>query len=128
MVNFELLHNPTVEDVLKYINHLADSVEIQLANKPEEQTRAVLLRLLALLKEQPVQKWIESFKKRKVNIPAWHKIVEIDNCLDDLYLKQFEIPFPDDYFLKENRKKERSQYMSLMILLWGLFGFEWEVD
>ena len=118
----------TVEDVLKYVEYLSDCVEKQLNEKQDVNTQRILLQLKTLLAANHVKKVIDGLGKHQVNITAFHKIEEIDNLLDEMYLKDMNLPYPNEYFLKESRKQERARRISLLILILGLFGFEWVVE
>lgn len=118
----------TVDDVLKYVEYLSDCVEKQCDGEHDANTQSILLRLKKLLAANHVKKVIDGLGKHQVNITAFHKIEEIDNLLDELYLKDLHLPYPDEYFLKENRKQERTCRISLLMILLGLFGFEWVVE
>ena len=118
----------TIDDLFRYVDYLSECVEYQLSKRQDRETESILFRLKLLLGEGHICKFVDGLTKRKVNIPAYHKIVEIDDSLDELYLKQLALPYPQEVFAKDQRKSERTQRMTMMILVLGLCGFEWVID
>ena len=122
------MNDITIDDFFKYVQFLSDAVENRLSESRNFEEVEKLKQLKALLKTDEIRKVVDGLSKRQVIIPAFRKIEEIDNLLDDLYLKDLRLPSPNEYFIKEERKKERSKHMTMMILLLGLFGFEWVLE
>lgn len=118
----------TVEDVFRYLEFIESKVEEQLSVRQDKQTEELLIRLKTLLKENHVRIFIDGLSKHKVVIPACHKIEEIDNSLDELTFRRVGFLSPEEFLVKEERKKNRAHQMTLMILLLGLFGFEWVME
>ncbi|MBP5487381.1 MAG: hypothetical protein J6Y06_07140 [Bacteroidales bacterium] len=118
----------TIEGLLKYVESLAKQVEEMLQFSTSAKERELLTRLNFLLKAGYVAKVIDGLTNHKVIIPAIKKIEEMDNILDELYLRELHLSTPEEYFYKELRKKDRAQHMTLLILLWGLFGFEYVLE
>ena len=117
-----------IEDIFNYVEFLTESVEKQITEGNSDSDKKSLICLKELLKGNHVRKLVDGLKKHKVIITEYHKIAEIDDLLDELYLHHLNLPYPTEYFLKEQRKKDRAHRMTLMILLLGLFGFEWVVS
>ena len=115
---------PTLEEFFKYIENLVDCVERQLLEISNNDTRCTLLRLKALLKANHIKDLIDGLSSQRVNITAFHKIREMDDLLDELYLKDLKLPYPNEYLLRESRKKVREQQITILILIFGLMGFE----
>lgn len=118
----------TVDDFFRYVDYLSECVEELLSKQQDRNTEIVLVRLKQLLKGNHVRQFVDGLTKRQVNIPAYHKIVEIDDSLDELYLRQLALPYPQEVFAKDQRKRERTQRMTVMVLLLGLCGFEWVLE
>ena len=102
-------------------------MERQLAGEGDAHKRQLLLWLKSLLVANHFKEVIEGLNKRQVNIPAIHKIEEIDDLLDELHMTDMDLPYPDKFFLKESRKRVRSQQITMMILLLGVMGYEWVI-
>lgn len=121
-------HQLTIDDIFKYVEVLTECVEKQITESSSDSDKKSLIYLKELLKENHVRKLVDGLKQHKVIISEYHKIAEIDDLLDELYLHHLKLPYPTEYFLKEQRKKDRAHRMTLMILLLGLCGFEWVVS
>lgn len=117
----------TIDGLFRYVDYLTGCVEEQHSKQQDGDTGVILACLKKLLKGNHVHKFVDGLAKRQVNIPAYHKIVEIDDSLDELYLKQLALPYPQKVFALDQRKRIRAQRMTLMIILLGLYGFEWVV-
>lgn len=114
-----------IEDIFNYVEFLMESVEKQITESSSDSDKKSLICLKELLKGNHVRNLVDGLKQHKVIIFEYHKIAEIDNLLDELYLRHLNLPYPTEYFLKEQRKKDRAHRMTLIIFLLGLFGFEW---
>ena len=111
------MNDITIDDFFKYVQFLSDAVENRLSESRNFEEVEKLKQLKALLKTDEIRKVVDGLSKRQVIIPVFRKIEEIDNLLDDLYLKDLRLPSPNEYFIKEERKKERSKHMTMMIPL-----------
>ena len=120
--------NMTLEDFYKYVECLTDDVERQLLVKQDDETERLLYRLKSLLKGSYIRTFINGLSEHKIIIQACRKIEEMDNLLDELYIKHLDLPYPEEYFMKKQRKEDRVQRLTLMILLLRLFGYEWVLD
>ena len=114
----------TIEEFFKYVEFLLGEVERHLSGEGDAHKRQLLLRLKSLLVANHLKDVVEGLKMHQVNIPAIHKIEEIDDTLDELHMAELDLPYPEKYFVKEARKRMRSGQISIMILLFGLMGFE----
>ena len=116
---------PTIEDVLKYEEYLLDSVEKQVDAEENPRTKNTLRNLQVLLKSRCIKSFIDLLSIKKFSLSSFQKIQEIDDALDELRVMSMNLPYPDEQFIIDRGKTERSRRNVLTILLFGLFGFEW---
>ena len=116
---------PTIEDVLKYEEYLLDSVEKQVDAEVNPRTKNTLRNLQVLLKSRCIKSFIDLLSIKKFSLSSFQKIQEIDDALDELRVMSMNLPYPDEQFIIDRGKTERSHRNVLTILLFGLFGFEW---
>ncbi len=116
---------PTIEDVLKYEEYLLDSVEKQVDAEVNPRTKNTLRNLQVLLKSRCIKSFIDLLSIKKFSLSSFQKIQEIDDALDELRVMSMNLPYPDEQFIIDRGKTERSRRNVLTILLFGLFGFEW---
>ena len=115
----------SLNNVKKYLETLRDSVELLLSSGPNPNDLDLLLRLKVMLKSDAVPVFMDNLTCRKLNLPALRKIQEIDDALDELYIRGCKLAYPDESLLIKTRKNERTQRITVLILLLGLLGFEW---
>ena len=116
---------PTIGDVLKYEEYLLDAVEKRVDAEANPDAKRILRRLQVLLKSRSVQSFIDLLSIKKFSLSYFQKIQEIDDALDELRVMSMNLPYPDEQFIIDRGKTERSRRNVLTILLFGLFGFEW---
>ena len=116
---------PTIGDVLKYEEYLLDAVEKRVDAEANPGAKIILRRLQVLLKSRSVQSFIDLLSIKKFSLSSFQKIQEIDDALDELRVMSMNLPYPDEQFIIDRGKTERSRRNVLTILLFGLFGFEW---
>lgn len=116
---------PTIEDMLKYEEYLLDSVEKQVDAEVNPRTKNTLRNLQVLLKSRCIKSFIDLLSIKKFSLSSFQKIQEIDDALDELRVMSMNLPYPDEQFIIDRGKTERSRRNVLTILLFGLFGFEW---
>lgn len=116
---------PTIEDVLKYEEYLLDSVEKQVDAEENPRTKNTLRNLQVLLKSRCIKSFIDLLSIKKFSLSSFQKIQEIDDALDEFRVMSMNLPYPDEQFIIDRGKTERSRRNVLTILLFGLFGFEW---
>lgn len=116
---------PTIEDVLKYEEYLLDSVEKQVDAEVNPRTKNTLRNLQVLLKSRCIKSFIDLLSIKKFSLSSFQKIQEIDDALDELRVMSMNLPYPDEQFIIDRGKTERSRRNVLTILLFGQFGFEW---
>lgn len=116
---------PTIGDVLKYEEYLLDAVEKRVDAEANPDAKIILRRLQVLLKSRSVQSFIDLLSIKKFSLSSFQKIQEIDDALDELRVMSMNLPYPDEQFIIDRGKTERSRRNVLTILLFGLFGFEW---
>ena len=116
---------PTIADVLKYEEYLLDAVEKRVDAEANPDAKIILRRLQVLLKSRSVQSFIDLLSIKKFSLSSFQKIQEIDDALDELRVMSMNLPYPDEQFIIDRGKTERSRRNVLTILLFGLFGFEW---
>ena len=116
---------PTIEDVLKYEEYLLDSVEKQVDAEVNPRTKNTLRNLQVLLKSRCIKSFIDLLSIKKFSLSSFQKIQEIDDALDEFRVMSMNLPYPDEQFIIDWGKTERSRRNVLTILLFGLFGFEW---
>lgn len=116
---------PTIGDVLKYEEYLLDAVEKRVDAEANPDAKIILLRLQVLLKSRSVKSFIDLLSIKKFSLSSFQKIQEIDDALDELRVMSMNLPYPDEQFIIDRGKTERSRRNVLTILLFGLFGFEW---
>lgn len=116
---------PTIGDVLKYEEYLLDAVEKRVDAEANPGAKIILRRLQVLLKSRSVKSFIDLLSIKKFSLSSFQKIQEIDDALDELRVMSMNLPYPDEQFIIDRDKTERSRRNVLTILLFGLFGFEW---
>lgn len=116
---------PTIGDVLKYEEYLLDAVEKRVDAEANPDAKIILRRLQVLLKSRSVKSFIDLLSIKKFSLSSFQKIQEIDDALDELRVMSMNLPYPDEQFIIDRGKTERSRRNVLTILLFGLFGFEW---
>ena len=116
---------PTIRDVLKYEEYLLDAVEKRVDAEANPDAKRILRRLQVLLKSRSVKSFIDLLSIKKFSLSSFQKIQEIDDALDELRVMSMNLPYPDEQFIIDRGKTERSRRNVLTILLFGLFGFEW---
>ncbi len=116
---------PTIGDVLKYEEYLLDAVEKRVDAEANPGAKIILRRLQVLLKSRSVKSFIDLLSIKKFSLSSFQKIQEIDDALDELRVMSMNLPYPDEQFIIDRGKTERSRRNVLTILLFGLFGFEW---
>ena len=116
---------PTIGDVLKYEEYLLDAVEKRVDAEANPDAKRILRRLQVLLKSRSVKSFIDLLSIKKFSLSSFQKIQEIDDALDELRVMSMNLPYPDEQFIIDWGKTERSRRNVLTILLFGLFGFEW---
>ena len=116
---------PTIGDVLKYEEYLLDAVEKRVDAEANPDAKRILRRLQVLLKSRSVKSFIDLLSIKKFSLSSFQKIQEIDDALDELRVMSMNLPYPDEQFIIDRGKTERSRRNVLTILLFGLFGFEW---
>ena len=121
----EVQRYPTIEDVLQYEEYLLDSVEKQLEAEMNPRAKVVLRQLQILLKSRSVKSFIDLLSLRKFSLSAFKKIQEIDDALDELRVMSLNLPYPEEKFIINQGKANRSRKNIMTMLLFGLFGFEW---
>lgn len=115
---------PTIEDLLHYEEFLLDAVEKQVAVEENPRTKAILKTLQILLKSRAVKSFIDLLSQKKFSLSSFQKIQEIDDSLDELRVMSFNLPYPEERFIIDQNKTDRSRRNVMTILLFGLFGFE----
>ena len=115
---------PTIGDVLKYEEYLLDAVEKRVDAEANPGAKIILRRLQVLLKSRSVKSFIDLLSIKKFSLSSFQKIQEIDDALDELRVMSMNLPYPDEQFIIDRGKTERSRRNVLTILLFGLFGFE----
>lgn len=121
----ELQRFPTIGDVLQYEEYLLDSVERQLDAEMNPRAKVILRRLQVLLKSRSVKSFIDLLSLKKFSLSAFKKIQEIDDALDELRVRSLNLPYPEEKFIIDQGKADRSRKNIMTMLLFGLFGFEW---
>ena len=116
---------PTIEDILKYEEYLVDAVLRQSKIEQDPKSKAVLLYLQILLKSRAIKTFIDYLQIKQFSLSAFKKVLEIDDALYELRVLKMNLPYPEQYFVLEQSKKERSQKYIMLALLVGPFGFEW---
>lgn len=116
---------PTIGDVLKYEEYLLEAVEKRVDAEANPGAKIILRRLQVLLKSRSVKSFIDLLSIKKFSLSSFQKIQEIDDALDELRVMSMNLPYPDEQFIIDRGKTERSRRNVLTILLFGLFGFEW---
>lgn len=116
---------PTIDDVLKYVEILVDAVEKQLNTFLDPKAKTLLLKLQVLLKTKAVKTFTEQLHERKFSLSSFKKIQEIDDALDELRVMSLQLPYPEECFVIEQRKKQRATNSVMTALLCAIFGFEW---
>lgn len=117
--------NPNIEEFLKYEEDLLAAVEKQIVVESNPRARVLLDCLQITLKSRAIKTFIDSLSARKFSLSSFHKIQEIDDALDELRILNLNLPYPEERFLIEKGKRERSQKYVLLSLLFGLFGIQW---
>lgn len=121
-----MIHNkPTLDDVLKYEEILIDAVEKHIDYEQDQNVKTSLLKLQILLKSRAIKKFVDYINKRQFSLSCFKKIQEIDDAIDELRVMDSAIPYPEAYFILEQRKAERACRNIMVTLLCGLFGFGW---
>lgn len=110
---------------MKYEEYLLDSVEKQVDAEVNPRTKNTLRNLQVLLKSRCIKSFIDLLSIKKFSLSSFQKIQEIDDALDELRVMSMNLPYPDEQFIIDRGKTERSRRNVLTILLFGLFGFEW---
>lgn len=118
-------NKPTIEEILKYEEFLIDAVLKQSKIEQDPKAKTVLLNLQLLLKSRTIKTFIDYLRIKRFSISAFKKVKEIDDALYELRVLKMNLPYPEQYFMIEQGKRERSQQYTLLALLFGLFGFEW---
>ena len=116
---------PTIEDLLKYEEHLLDAVEKQVDTEANPRVKIILRNLQVLLKSRSVKSFIDLLSIKKFSLSSFQKIQEIDDALDELRVMSLNLPFPEERFIVDQGKSYRNRRNVMTILLFGLFGFEW---
>lgn len=110
---------------MKYEEFLVDAVLKQSKIEQDPKAKAVLLNLQILLKSRVIKTFIDYLQINQFCISAFKKVQGIDDALDELRVLKMNLPYPEQYFMIEQGKKERFQKYIMLALLMGLFGFEW---
>lgn len=118
-------NNPNIEDLLKYEEDLLDAVEKQIDVESNPRARILLDSLQIALKSRAIKTFIDSLSAMRFSLSSFHKILEIDDVLDELRVMSLNLPYPEERFLIEKGKAERAQKYLLLSLIFGLFGIRW---
>ncbi len=116
---------PTIDDLLHYEEFLLDAVEKQVAIEENPRAKTILRTLQILLKSRAVKSFIDSLSQKKFSLSYFHKIQEIDDALDELRVMNMNLPYPEEQFVIDQGKLDRTRRNVMMTILFGLFGFEW---
>ena len=109
----------------KYLETLKIFVDQQLSTPQTKENEDKFKRLKVLLNSDSIPKFVDKLSQNKVSISESRTITEIDNILDEFHIKGFNLPEPEALRLTEQRKAEREQRVTLLILILCLCGFEW---
>ena len=109
----------------KYLETLKIFVDQQLSIPQTKDNEDKFKRLKVLLNSDSIPKFVDKLSQNKVSISESRTITEIDNILDEFHIKGFNLPEPEALRITEQRKADREQRVTLLILILGLCGFEW---
>ena len=121
----EVQGHPTIEGVLQYEEYLLDSVERQLDAEMNPRAKVILRQLQVLLRSRSVKSFIDLLSVKKFSLSAFNKIQEIDDALDELRVMSLNLPYPEEKFIIDRGKTDRTKRNIMTMLLFCLFGFEW---
>lgn len=121
----EVQGHPTIEGVLQYEEYLLDSVERQLDAEMNPRAKVILRQLQVLLRSRYVKSFIDLLSVKKFSLSAFNKIQEMDDALDELRVMSLNLPYPEEKFIIDRGKTDRTKRNIMTMLLFGLFGFEW---
>lgn len=103
-------HSCSLSEIKKYMETLYDSFEKLLSSGQNPNDRDLLLQLRVMLKSDAVPVFIDNLTYHKLNLPAFRKVQEIDDALDELYIRGCKLPIRTNlYLLRQERMSERNE-------------------